>query len=221
MGKNIQFNSKEFAVTRNTLNAYFGAKFELAEALDKASKRVKNYATVIATDKAELARIALGDTDGIIRTADEIRTSLKVNTATYEKGMKSYNALVTKTADAITKGEDLFNGKTTALYKAYVAYVETLDDATYKAYVDAMVLRFVELGLKDACADNVTVYMVNADRERKGRAAVKKGDIQGALSPKAFAQAVLRKIYVTNKTMFASDKFVAYVQKCAEKASAK
>ena len=221
MSKNIQFNAKDFSATRTTLNAYFGAKFELAETLDKASKRVANYAKVIANDKADLARLALGDTEGIIRTADDIKKSLEVNVATYNKGMKSYNTLVEKTSDAIANGESLFSGKATALYKAYVAYAENPTNDTLNAYADAMVSRFVELGLKDATRDNVGHYLVNADRERKGRSAVKKGDIQGALSNKAFAQAVLRKIYVTNKTMFASEKFAAYVAKCAEKASNK
>ena len=82
-----------------------------------------------------------------------------------------------------------------------------------------MCKRFVTLGLDTATVDNVTPFIVNVDRELKGKSAIKKNSLQSASAPKAFAEALLRKIYVDNKDMFASKKFADYVRKCAEKAS--
>ena len=218
----IQFNATTFKATRDTIGAYFGAKFELAETLDSVRKATKSLSDVIATDRAQLTALAMGETEvngaKIVRTMDDIRKSLETNTANYNKQIAPYNVLVEKTSDAILKAVALFNNKESVLYKAYVAYATDTTDDNYNAYAKAMADRFVELGLADATADNVVHFMPNADRELKGKTAVKNGDIQGALNANAFSNAVLRKIYVANKTSFSSDKFVAYVKKCADKA---
>jgi len=46
---------------------------------DAYRKSVKAYEDVIATDEEEIRKIALGKTEGICRTIDEIKESLKVN----------------------------------------------------------------------------------------------------------------------------------------------
>lgn len=216
----IQFNATSFKATRNTISAYFGAKFDLAVELDKAKKATSDLAKVIATDKEQLMRLAMGDSDGIVRTADAIRVSLKANVESYNAMVKPYNDMVEKVSDAINKAVALFNDKDSALYKAYVAYATDTTDENYNAYAKAMSDRFVALGLSDATPDNVAHFMPNVDKEVRGKSAVKKGDIQGAVNANAFSQAVLRKIYVANRNEFSSKKFVDYVRKCAEKAKA-
>lgn len=220
--KKIQFNSKDFKATRDVISAYIAAKEDLAQELDTFRKSVSEYAKIIAKDKAQLTALSLGlkEVDGvkILRSMAKIRESLATNTETYNEYLKPYNAMVEKTADAITKAVTLFNNKDSALYKAYVAYVEDTTDDNYNAYADAMASRLQELGLKDATAENVAHLMPNVDVELRGSRAVKKGDIQGAANPNAFANALLRKIYVQNKSEFKTEKFAEYVRKCAEEA---
>lgn len=216
----IQFNVTSFKATRNTISAYFGAKFDLAVELDKAKKATSDLAKVISADKEQLMRLAMGDSDGIVRTADAIRASLKTNVDSYNAMIKPYNAMVEKVSDAINKAVALFNDKDSALYKAYVTYATDTTDENYNAYAKAMSERFVALGLSDATPENVAHFMPNVDREIKGKSAVKNGDIQGAVNANAFSQAVLRKIYVQNRNEFSSKKFTDYVRKCAEKAKA-
>lgn len=216
----IQFNSKDFKATRDTISAYIAAKEDLAQELDALRKATADVSKVIATDKAQLNALSLGlkEVNGtkILRSMAKIRESLETNTATYNEYVKPYNEMVEKTSDAITKAVTLFNNKDSALYKAYVAYAEDTTDDNYNAYANAMAERLVELGLKDATADNVAHFMPNADRELKGKTAVKKGDIQGAVNANVFANAVLRKIYVQNKSEFKTEKFAEYVRRCAE-----
>ncbi len=220
--KKIQFNSKDFKATRDVISAYIAAKEDLAQELDALRKATADVSKVIATDKAQLTALSLGlkEVNGtkILRSMAKIRESLETNTATYNEYVKPYNEMVEKTSDAITKAVTLFNNKDSALYKAYVAYVEDTTDDNYNTYAGAMADRLVELGLNDATAENVTHFMPNADRELRGKTAVKKGDIQGAENPNKFANAVLRKIYVQNKTEFKTEKFAEYVRKCAEEA---
>lgn len=214
----LQMNAKDFKATRDIISAYFGAKYELAEELDKTRKATKSIADVITTDEEQLLKVLMGNTEGIIRDRATIEESIRVNKATYEKLVAPYNAMVEATSKAIADAVALFANKDSVLYKAYVAYVTDTTDDNYNAYADAMASRFVELGLKDATADNVAHFMPNADRELRGTTAVKKQAIQGAVNPSAFANAVLRKIYVADKDKFASAKFTAYCRKCAEKA---
>lgn len=218
----LQFNAKDFKATRDTISAYFGAKFDLAKELDTFRKSTDDLRKVIATDKAQYdaLRMGLTEIDGakIIRTVDAVKASLEINVKSWNEQIKPYNALVDATSDAIGKAVALFNKKD-ALYKAYVDYVVNPTDDTYNAYANAMATRFVELGLKDATPDNVAHYMPNADRELRGKTAVKNGDVRGALNPNAFANALLGKIYVNNRDAFRSDKFIKYVEKC--KADAK
>ena len=215
----LQLNATSFKATRNVISAYFGAKFELAIKLDTVKKSTDALVKVIATDKEQLARLILGeDCDGITRTADEIRASIKMNVSTYNAMIAPYNAVVEKVNDTLAKGVELFANKDSALYKAYVAYVTEPSDDNYNAYASALATRFVELGLADATADNVAHYLPNVDKEVRGKTAVKRGDIRSAVVPKAFATALLGKIYANNKDAFSSKKFVDYVNKCAEQA---
>lgn len=209
----IQFNATTFKATRNIISAYFEAKYNLAVKLDDCKRRADGYAKVIATDKADLDKIALGETDGITRTAEEIRKSLATNKANYDKIMKPYATLRSATEKAIADAVALFDDKESVLYKAYAEYAVNPTDDAYNAYADAMAKKFVTLGLADATADNVAHYMPNADRELKGKSAVKNGKIVDALASKTFANAVLRKIHDNNKDAFRSDKFVAYIEK--------
>lgn len=214
----IQLNATSFKATRNIISAYFGAKYDLAIELDKTRKATKSLVEVIRADEEQLVKVLMGNTDGIIRTREDIEKSIATNKATYNKLIAPYNTLVEKCDRAIKDAVELFNGKDSALYKAYVAYVTAPTDDGYNAYADAMAKRFVKLGLTDATADNIAHYMPNADRELRGTSAVKKGDIRSALNNNAFAIAVLGKIYSVNKDAFSSKKFVDYVRKCADQA---
>ena len=221
MTNKIQFNSKTFKATRDIMCAFFGATYDLAVELDKAKKVTKSYAECIRTDEEELIKLALGQTEGIVRTKADIELSLATNKATYDKLVAPYNALVEATEKAITDGIALFNKKDSALYKAYSAYVLNPTEDTFNAYADAMVERFKELGLTDATRDNVQHYMVNADRFRKGSSAVKGGKIIDALTPKAFSEAILRKFHDNNPSAFNNSKFLKYVEKCKNDAKNK
>ena len=215
----LQLNAKSFKATRDIISAYFGAKFELAIKLDTVKKSTDALVKVIATDKEQLSRLILGeDCDGITRTADEIRESIKMNTASYNSMISPYNVLAERVSKALTNAEELFSNKDSALYKAYATYVTEPSDDNYNAYASALAARFVELGLADATADNVAHYLPNVDKEQRGKGAVKCGDIRTAVASKTFATALLGKIYANNKSEFSSKKFVDYVNKCAEQA---
>lgn len=218
----LQMNATTFKATRDIMSAYFGVKYDLAVELAKAQKATADVRKVIATDEAQLSALAMGKTeiDGarITRTIDEIRQSLEVNVKRYNADYKAYNAMVEKTSKAVADAEALFDNKDSKLYKAYAEYVVEPTDDRYNAYASAMAERLVELGLKDATADNVAHYMPNADRELRGKTAVKKGDIRTALNPKPFSKAVLGKFYTNNKACFANAKFAEYVRQCADKA---
>lgn len=217
----LQFNAKDFKATRDIISAYFGATYDLAIELDKMRKKTKSISEVIKTDEEELIKLALGQTDGIIRSKSDIELSLATNTATYKKLIAPYETLVAKTSDAVNAGIALFDNKDSVLYKAYATYVLNPTDDNYNAYADAMAKKFVGFGLTDATADNVAHYMPNADRALKGTTAVKRGKIIDALSSRNFALAVLRKIHDNNKDAFPSAKFVAYVEKCKNEAKSK
>lgn len=209
----IQFNATTFKATRNIISAYFGAKFDLAIKLDDCKRRADGYAKVMATDRADLASIAMGETEGIVRTAEEIRKSLATNKANYDKIMKPYNDLRSASDKAIADAVKLFDDAKSELYTAYSNYVTEPTDDNYNAYADAMAKKFVGFGLADATAENVAHYMPNGDRELRGKTAVKNGKIVDAFTSKVFAHAVLRKIYDNNKNEFSSAKFVKYCEK--------
>lgn len=215
----LQFNAKTFKATRDTISAYFIAKYELAVELDKTRKATDSYSKCIRTDEEELLKLALGQSDGIVRSKSDIEKSLATNRATYNALIAPYNKLVEVHAKAITDGIAIFNNAKSALYKAYSEYVLEPTDENYNAYAKAMADRFVELGLADATVDNVAHYMVNADRERKGGSAVKSGKIVDALTAKAFSEAILRKFYDNNASAFNNAKFTAYVEKCKKSAN--
>lgn len=217
MSKKIQFNATSFNATRKIINAYFASLGDLAITLNKCKARADKYAGIIADDKADLMALAMGEDDGIVRTVAEIKKAIADNTALYNKHMSAYNKLVETTSESISKAESLFSDEKSALYKAYVAYAESLTDETYTAYATAMAQRFVEIGLTDATAENVRDYLVNADKALKGKSAVKAKKLVSVIKGKAFAQALLRKIYVTNESMFCPQKFVDYVNKQTSK----
>ena len=220
--KRLQLNAKSFKETRDVMSAYFGAKFELAEMLKKCKDNADAYAKVMAKDREDLARLTMGvDTVGIVRDVETIKKSLAVATASYNANMKPYETLKAKSDKAIADAVALFNDKESALYKAYAEYVVDTTDEKYAVYADAMAKRFVALGLTDATAENVAHYMPNVDREVRGKSAVKVGDIQTAVNPNVFANAVLRKIYVTSKSAFATQKWLDYVKAEREKAEKK
>lgn len=213
----IQFNAKTFKANRDIISAYFGAKYELAEELDRTQRNVADLRKVILADSKERDALLRGENklaDGtkIVRTLDAIKKALETNTESYNAKVAPYEALVAKTSEAIAKAVALFNNKDSALYKAYSAYVLEPTDDSYNNYAKAMADKFVAMGLTDATVDNVTHYMVNADRERKGKSAVKAQKIVDALTPKAFADAVLRKLYDNNKDAFPCEKFVKYCE---------
>lgn len=211
----IQFNAKTFKATRDIISAYFASKYELAEELDRTQRNVADLRKVILADTNERDALLRGENklaDGtrIVRTLDAINKAIATNTETYNAKVAPYNALAEKTAEAIGKAVALFNNKDSALYKAYSAYVCDPTDDNYDKYAKAMADKFVQMGLADATVDNVAHYMVNADRERKGKSAVKAKTIVDALTPKAFADAVLRKFYDNNRDAFKCDKFLKY-----------
>ena len=210
----IQFNAKDFKVTRDIIGAYFGATYDLTISLAEYKTKVANYEKVVATDREELARIALGDTEGIIRSVADIKLSLATNNANIAKYKAVYDKVVVATEKAVTAGIALFDNKDSDLYKAYCEYVMDTTDDNYNAYAEAMASKFRSFGLNDATADNVAHFMPNADRALRGRTAVKKGDIQAAMTSKNFALAVLRKIRIANRDAFSSKKFLDYVEKC-------
>lgn len=214
----IQFNAKSFKQTRDIISAYFSVKFDLAIELDKAQRATSALKKVLNEDKSQLAKLAMGNTEGIIRTSAEIMESIKVNTASYNKHYAVYNTMLEKTEKPVADAIALFDKKDSALYKAYVAYVKNPDDDTYSAYAEALVKVFVGFGLTDATTENVRDYMVNADKERRGKSAVKTNDITDAYGAKQFSQAMLRKFYTNNRSAFNSQKFTDYVRKCAEQA---
>lgn len=222
----IQFNAKSFKATRDTMSAYFEARYNLAVELDKTRKATKNIAESIRTDEIQLIALKMGEDstpDGtkIVRTREVIENALKANRVSYNAMVKPYNDLATACEKALTNGVALFNNKDSVLYKAYCAYVLEPTDDNYNAYAKAMADRFVELGLTDATADNMAHYMVNADRFRNGTSACKAGKIVDALTPKAFAEALLRKFHDNNADAFNNSKFKKYCDSIKTKANAK
>lgn len=70
----MQFNVKSAKNFRDTLAKWHNADFELAVALDKKSKTVASYKTMIDTDKDELTKIENGEKT--IKTKEELLSEI-------------------------------------------------------------------------------------------------------------------------------------------------
>lgn len=85
-------------------------------ARDKFRKSVKNYEDIVATDRADLEKLALGNSDGVIRTMDAIKVSLETNLANIKPLKEAWEKSDEECKDIMAK---VYKTVPETLYKAY------------------------------------------------------------------------------------------------------
>lgn len=146
MGRNLQsgkmqFNVKEAKGFRDTLAKWHNADFELAVAIDKRSKTVRNYMSMIETDNDIIAKMDAGEKIFGTKT----RSDLVAEIADFNARIESENKALKELRDVQAKRlEGAYALLTTDLHKAYVAYVK---EGKRAEYVEALCVFFESNGL--------------------------------------------------------------------------
>lgn len=135
----MQFNVKSAKSLRDTLAKWHNADFELAVALDKKSKTVASYNTMIATDKDIIAKIDNGEKS--LKTREELLFEI----ADFESRIAHESDIIRELREVQkSRLEDAYALLSKDLHSAYVEYIK---NNNRDAYVDALCTFFENNGL--------------------------------------------------------------------------
>lgn len=124
----MQFNVKSAKNFRDTLAKWHNADFELAVALDKKSKIVASYKTMINTDNELIAKIDNGESNGVIKTREE----LVAEVTDLESRIKSESNTIAELREVQkSRLESAYALLSKDLHKAYCDYIASGDNSTY------------------------------------------------------------------------------------------
>ena len=122
----MQFNVKSAKGFRDTLAKWHNADFELAVALDKKSKSVASYKTMIATDRDIISKIDNGEKT--LKTRDELLSEI----ADFEGRIAHESSIITELRNVQKERlESAYALLSKDLHKAYCDYITTGDNSTY------------------------------------------------------------------------------------------
>ncbi len=135
----MQFNVKSAKNFRDTLAKWHNADFELAVALDKKSKTVASYNTMIATDRDIISKIDNGEKT--IKTREELLSEI----ADFESRITHENDVIRELREVQkTRLESAYALLTKELHSAYVDYIK---NGMREEYVNALCTFFENNGL--------------------------------------------------------------------------
>ena len=122
----MQFNVKSAKNFRDTLAKWHNADFELAVTLDKKSKTVASYKTMIDTDKDELTKIENGEKT--IKAKEDLLSEI----ADFESRITHENDIIAELREEQkSRLESAYALLNKDLHKAYCDYISSGDNSTY------------------------------------------------------------------------------------------
>lgn len=122
----MQFNVKGAKNFRDTLAKWHNADFELAVALDKKSKTVASYKSMIATDKECLEKIANGEKS--IKSQAELLAEI----TDFESRIQAESDIIAELRQVQKdRLESAYALLTKDLHKAYCDYITSGDNSNY------------------------------------------------------------------------------------------
>lgn len=123
----MQFNVKSAKNFRDTLSKWHNADFELAVALDKKSKIVASYKTMIATDNELIEKLDNGD-----KSVMKSREELVCEIADFNSRIEHENNTIKELRDVQkSRLESAYALLSKDLHKAYCDYIASGDNSTY------------------------------------------------------------------------------------------
>jgi hypothetical protein len=122
----MQFNVKSAKNFRDTLAKWHNADFELSVALDKKSKNVANYKSMITTNNEILADIENGKST--IKTREELLSEI----ADFERRIKAESDTIKELRDVQkSRLESAYALLSKDLHKTYCNYISSGDNSNY------------------------------------------------------------------------------------------
>ena len=135
----MQFNVKSAKNFRDTLAKWHNADFELAVALDKKSKTVASYNTMIATDRDIISKIDNGEKT--MKTKEELLSEI----ADFESRIAHESEVIRELREVQkTRLESAYALLSKELHSAYVDYIK---NGMREEYVNALCTLFENNGL--------------------------------------------------------------------------
>jgi len=123
----MQFNVKSAKNFRDTLSKWHNADFELAVALDKKSKIVASYKTMIATDNELIEKLDNGE-KSVMKSREELLCEI----ADFNSRIEHENNTIKELRDVQkSRLEGAYALLSKDLHKAYCDYIASGDNSTY------------------------------------------------------------------------------------------
>ena len=123
----MQFNVKSAKNFRDTLSKWHNADFELAVALDKKSKIVASYKTMIATDNELIEKLDNGE-KSVMKSREELLCEI----ADFNSRIEHENNTIKELRDVQkSRLESAYALLSKDLHKAYCDYIASGDNSTY------------------------------------------------------------------------------------------
>lgn len=179
----MQFNVKSAKNFRDTLAKWHNADFELAVALDKKSKTVASYNTMIATDRDIISKIDNGEKT--MKTREELLSEI----ADFESRIAHENDVIRELREVQkSRLEDAYALLSKELHSAYVEYIknEKVDE-----YVNALCKFFESNGLTPT-SDSIQLFLSCVGKKK----ATTRNKIANAKHNDAFAYNPWRDIFL-------------------------
>lgn len=179
----MQFNVKSAKGFRDTLAKWHNADFELAVALDKKSKTVASYKTMIATDKDIISKIDNGEKT--MKTREELLSEI----ADFESRIAHESDVIRELREVQkTRLESAYELLSKDLHKAYVDYIK---NGMREEYVESLCVFFEKNGLEPT-SDGIEVFLACVGKKK----ATTRNKIASAKHNDAFSYNAWRDIFL-------------------------
>ena len=157
--KMIQYNVKTAKQWRINAADFHDARHALNDYVNERKDKIARIKANIATDVADLEKILLGQTQGVLRSKEDIETDKKLQEK-YLKAEEDAMDDARKVADE--KAKKLLDTVPESLYKAFVTSIESGNDVKFN---EAFAKYLVDAGFDTATADNVPTLRFGIGKE--------------------------------------------------------
>lgn len=154
---NMQFNVKSAKGFRDTLAKWHNADFELAVALDKKSKTVASYKSIIDTD------------NGLIADIDNGKKTLKTREE-YLAEIADYEARIQAESDTIKELREVQKTRLESAYalltkELHTAYVDYITNGNLDGYTEALCV-FLENNGLEPTANGINAFVACVGKKK-------------------------------------------------------
>ena len=209
--RKIQYNTKAGKAWRTAASNYYDAKHTLNDYINERSDKIKRIQANIATDTTDLLKIELGQTQGILRSKEDIELDYKLQNKNLKAEQDALQKAREKCAEKCKKLEDTV---TDALYNAFVESITDADDTKFN---QALAKYLVDAGFDTATADNVPILRFGTSKE-SAKGSYKTGNLTKVMKKGQWTEMFCRTLVDTLAQQKAIDIY-KYAYKLPEKKS--